>query len=143
MIILKTKTATLLAILVDEDAYRPTLVTNPNLKNRFERFEWTSKKNGREHSIFIPNIDQWEEFGFAWELTEKECIRIVDTIKTFNGTGKYECYTAGWGKAKHTGFTCMTARSSATSLFQSKNMKLKLNYYLLKLKPNSNKGSAK
>lgn len=130
---IKSKYATLLLIPVTDDAYRPTLITNPNLKHRYEMFEWTERRKGTEHAVHIHNAQQWEPLDFLKNITEEQWEKIVEKSELFKGTGKFICYTPSWRFAKYKGQSCTTAKRSGQSLIESHGVTLKQNYFVLKL----------
>lgn len=60
----------LFAINVSNNAYRESLVQNPNLTNRYGNLEVTSRETGRDSRFHIPNIEKYEIVGM---FTPKDC----------------------------------------------------------------------
>lgn len=75
-----TGSCELLAVEVQDDAYRFTLVVNKELKRRYGYFEWTGRKHGTEYWVEIPEIEKYELLGRPGEITEDVWKRIVQTV---------------------------------------------------------------
>lgn len=81
---------TLYAINVPNDAYRETLVQNPEMKNRYGFMEVTSRQSGRDHRYEIPNIEKYEIEGLftpkdcnadlLYALTQNECFEKTQAV---------------------------------------------------------------
>ncbi len=75
---------------VTEDAYNFNLITNKNLKNRYGKFEWTSRKDGLDRVIKFDNIENIVSIVFDYEMSEGIAEQIVGESKKKDALKRYK-----------------------------------------------------
>lgn len=85
-----TKKGKFLLITVSPDAYRPTIITNKKLTNRYGRLEWSEKSTGVEHWERLDWVEHWTIVGLVSSITEEQAAEVVEAyVNASNGNVDY------------------------------------------------------